>query len=274
MPAVYAHKRFGERVFEFLPIQLKEAFAPYKDCFMLGLEGPDIFFYHKPFKANETRKRALQMHYDSAKDFFISAAEKICAQDVANPKSTPLAAYTAGFICHFTLDNACHPRVYEVEDTGVSHGRIESEFDKYILRKEGNRVFGVNHSKHFKATKQTLHASATILDAKECELRRCISTLKFINGAFACRYVWVHNLIQFLLKKLNAQKKYGGMLFHHEDEPACLVSNPYLYKDLENAIPLGVKTVSEYFNNLKATAQTGAIDEIFDRDYRGGKIHE
>lgn len=274
MPAVYAHKRFGERVFEFLPIQLKEAFAPYKDCFMLGLEGPDIFFYYKPFKANETRKRALQMHYDSAKDFFISAAEKICAQDVANPKSTPLAAYTAGFICHFTLDNACHPRVYEVEDTGVSHGRIESEFDKYILRKEGNRVFGVNHSKHFKATKQTLHASATILDAKECELRRCISTLKFINGAFACRYVWVHNLIQFLLKKLNAQKKYGGMLFHHEDEPACLVSNPYLYKDLENAIPLGVKTVSEYFNNLKATAQTGAIDEIFDRDYRGGKIHE
>ena len=274
MPAVYAHKRFGERIFEFLPIPLQQAFASYKDCFMLGLEGPDVLFYHRPFKSNETRKRARQIHYASAKNFFVSAAEKICAQDVENPENTALAAYTAGFICHFTLDNACHPRVYDLEDTGVSHGRIESEFDKYVLRREGNQVFGKNHAKHFKTNKEVVRACATIIDAKESEIRRAVKTLKAINGAFSCRYVFVHKLAHDILTKLNMEKLYGGMLFHHEDEKGCNTINEGLYNDLEQAIPLAVQTVSEFFANLKTTAQTGAIDDIFDKDYRGGRIHE
>ena len=274
MPAVYAHKRFGDLVFEALPLRFQEAFEPYKDCFLLGLVGPDIFFYHKPFKANETRKRALQLHYDSGKEFFISAAKKICSQAVENFENTPLAAYTAGFICHFTLDNACHPRVYELEDTGVSHGRIESEFDKHILRKEGKRVFGENHSKHLKATRQTITASATILDAKESELNRCVRTLKLINGGFACRYVFVHKLVHALLKKLNMEKKFGGMLFHHEDETGCLTINDGLYQDMVDGIPVAVQSICEFFNHIETTARTGAIDNIFDRDYRGGIIHE
>lgn len=274
MPAVYAHKRFGERVFEFLPTNLKEAFIPHKDCFMLGLEGPDLFFYHQPFKANETRKRALQLHLNSAKNFFISAANKINAQATDNPETTAIAAYTAGFICHFTLDNACHPRVYDLEDTGVSHARIESEFDKYILRKEGNQVFGKNHSKHLKADKKTVQAAACILDAEEKEIHRAVKTLKFINGAFACRYAFVHRLVLFLLGKLGMEKKYGGMLMHHQDDESCNSINPDLYRDLEHAIPQGVENVTIFFNHLKTTAQTGAIDNIFDKDYRGGRIHE
>lgn len=274
MPAVFAHKRFGEQVFESLPTRLKEAFLPYKDCFMLGLEGPDVLFYHKPFKANETRKRARQLHYAPAKDFFVSAAKKIHAQETENSESTAIAAYTAGFICHFTLDNACHPRVYDLEDTGVSHGRIESEFDKYLLRKEYNRVFGKNYSKHLKSNKQVVNACATIIDAKESEIRRAVKTLKFINGVFACRYGFVHKLVHALLKKLNVHKTYGGMLLHREDEKGCVTINADLYKDFEEAIPLAVQTIDGFFNNLETTAQTGAIDNVFDKDYRGGRIHE
>ena len=274
MPAIYAHKRFGERVFEFLPLRLQEAFAPYKDCFLLGCVGPDILFYHHPLKANETQKRALQIHYDSAKNFFVSAAKKICAEPVESFENTALAAYTAGFICHFTLDNACHPRVYELEDTGVSHARIESEFDKHILRKEGEKVFGKNHSKHLKATALTVRACATILDATEKEIRLCVRTLKVLNGGFACRYKFVHKLAHALLKKLNMEKKYGGMPFHHDDEQSCLKINDALYQDFEDGIPVAVQSVSEFFNNVETTARTGAIDNIFDKDYRGGIIHE
>ena len=274
MPAIYSHKRFGERVFEFLPTRLKEAFEPYKDCFLLGCVGPDILFYHKPFKGNETRKRALQLHYDSAKDFFVSAAKKIRSQPIEDCQNTALAAYTAGFICHFTLDNACHPRIYELEDTGVSHARIESEMDKYILRKEDKRVFGVNHSKHLKATTSTVHASATIVGVKESEIRRCIRTLKLVNGVFSCRYGFVHKLTHAVLKKLDMEKVYGGMLFYREDEKGCSAINADLHKDFEDAIPLGVQSIEEFFNNLETTAQTGAIDKIFDKDYRGGIIHE
>ena len=274
MPAVYAHKRFGERIFEFLPANLKEAFTPYKDCFLLGLEGPDLFFYHRPFKPNETRKRALQLHLNSAKSFFVSAANKINAQKVDNPEATAIAAYTAGFICHFTLDNACHPRVYDLEDTGVSHGRIESEFDKYILRKEGKQVFGKNPAKHFKANKETVQAAAKILDAKEEEIHRAVKTIRLINGLFASRFGFVHKFVLFALRKLGMEKKYGGMLLHHTDDEACNAINADLYRDFEDAIPQGVASIVEFFNHLKTTAQTGAIDNIFDKDYRGGRIHE
>ncbi|MBR2340856.1 MAG: zinc dependent phospholipase C family protein [Clostridia bacterium] len=274
MPAIYAHKRFGERIFEFLPTRFKDAFEPYKDCFLLGLVGPDLLFYHQPFKANQTRKKALELHYLPAKDFFVSAAKKICSQSVENYENTALAAYTAGFICHFTLDNACHPRVYELEDTGVSHGRIESEFDKYILRREDKQVFGKNHSKHLKASKRAVQAGASILDVKQDEVRRSVRTLKLINGVFSCRFKFVHRLVHALLKKMNMQEKYSGMLFFHEDEKGCLTINADLYKDLEDAIPLGVESIAKFFEDIETTAQTGAIDNIFDKDYRGGIIHE
>ena len=274
MPAVYAHKRFGERIFEFLPADLKQAFTPYKDCFMLGLEGPDIFFYHRPYKPNETQNRARQLHLNSAKDFFLSAANKITAQETDKPEATAIAAYTAGFICHFTLDNACHPRVYKLEDTGVSHGRIESEFDKYILRKEGKQVFGNNPAKHFKATKETISSASKILDAKEVEIRRAVRMIKLVNGIFTSRFGFVHTFVLFLLKKLGLEKRYGGMLLHHTDDEACSAINADLYRDLENAIPQGLENITIFFKHLKTTAQTSVIDNIFDKDYRGGIIHE
>ena len=156
----------------------------------------------------------------------------------------------------------------------MSHGRIESEFDKYILRKEGKQVFGKNPAKHFKANKETVQAAAKILDAKEEEIHRAVKTIRLINGLFASRFGFVHKFVLFALRKLGMEKKYGGMLLHHTDDEACNAINADLYRDFEDAIPQGVASIVEFFNHLKTTAQTGAIDNIFDKDYRGGRIHE
>ncbi len=274
MPAIYAHKRFGERVFDALDERLKTAFEPYKQCYLLGFEGPDILFYHKPFKANETRKKGSRLHLVSAEDFFLSAARKIRSQATADCENTALAAYVAGFICHFCLDNACHPRVYELEFTGVSHGLIESEFDKYVMRQDGVKVFGNNPAKHIKNKNGVAQAAAQILDVEEKEIKRAIKTIRFINGAFVCRFKFVHKIIHAFLRKINMETHYGGMLVHHEDDPACAAITPDLYADLKAAVPATAALICDYFENLETIARTGVVNKFFDKNYTGGILDE
>lgn len=274
MPAIYAHKRFGEMVFDNLDEPLKEAFAPYKECYLLGFEGPDILFYHKPFKSNATKKKGSTLHLISAETFFLSAAKKISAQTVPDQKNTPLAAYVAGFICHFCLDNACHPRIYELEFTGVSHGLIESEFDKFIMKKEGVKVFGNNPARHIKNENGVAQAAAQTLDVQEKEIKRAIKTIRFINGAFVCKSKLIHKIIHAFLKLVKMEAHYGGMLMHHEDAPACTAIMPDLYADLKNAVKNTATLIEEYFQNLETTVQTGVVNKFFDKNYTGGILNE
>ena len=52
MPAIYAHLRFGDEVAKTLPPIYTALIEKYPEAFALGTQGPDILFYHKPFKKN------------------------------------------------------------------------------------------------------------------------------------------------------------------------------------------------------------------------------
>ena len=274
MPAIYAHKRFGELVFQALPEPLRIAFEPYKGCYLLGFEGPDILFYHKPFKSNETRTKGMKLHLLSAESFFVQNAKKILNQPVSEPLSSPIAAYVAGFICHFCLDNACHPHVYELEFTGVSHALIESEFDKFVLKKDGKTPHGQNPARHLSNTDSVDKAAATVLEVTPNEIRRAIRTIKFINGALSCRYKWVHKLLHCFLQKIGKDESYGNMFLHHEDNPKCSAIMDETYESLLNAVPTAVALIEEYFSNLETIARTGVVNESFNKNYTGGILDE
>ena len=45
-----------------------------------------------------------------------------------------LLAYLLGFGCHYLLDSACHPFVYEMAERNViSHTLLEKEFDRTLM---------------------------------------------------------------------------------------------------------------------------------------------
>ena len=275
MPAVYAHQRFGDLVFDRLPEHLQAAFTPYKESFYLGLEGPDILFYHKPFKSNATREKALTIHLLSAKDFFAQSAKRILAnKELSYPLSSPLAAYVAGFICHFCLDNACHPSVYELEFTGVSHGLIESEFDKFLLIKDRGKAFGFNPALRILNKKGVALASATALSVRESEIKRAIATIRFINGAFTCRVRLLHKLIHLFLRKIGKDDSYGGMFIHHDDHPQAQETAKKMLVELENAVTPTASLIANYFDNLETIVQTGVVNDEFDKNYTGGILDE
>lgn len=124
MPAVAAHALFGQTVLPNLPPTLQEFIAPYHAQFTLGLQGPDLLFYHKPLTKSPVADFGGALHHQSPGDFFQSAPWDDPSQ----------VAYLLGFACHYCLDRACHPLVNETANfQSTPHRLVESDFDLYLL---------------------------------------------------------------------------------------------------------------------------------------------
>lgn len=111
MPGFITHLIFGDQTQSF--IESKEAKAlleVHQTCYGLGLQGPDIFFYHIPaylFKKNI----GTIMHRQNVMLFFenlINARNGF--ED--NHDRRICDAYIIGFIGHYSLDVSCHPYIY------------------------------------------------------------------------------------------------------------------------------------------------------------------
>lgn len=123
MPAGYTHYCFGKDVYKHLDDQnIKDLLLRNENCFLIGLHGPDIFFYER------WNKIARKMHQDKANTFF----EK--AQDII--QSEAQLAYILGFICHYLLDSQMHPYIKKmIKNTNMDHFEIESDYDRLLLKR-------------------------------------------------------------------------------------------------------------------------------------------
>ena len=70
MPALYAHYRFGARVSRRLDGDLKDIVKKYHAQFVIGLQGPDLFFFYRPWSLNRVSKYGYRLHSLSAAPFF------------------------------------------------------------------------------------------------------------------------------------------------------------------------------------------------------------
>ena len=134
MPTTYAHWRFGDKCIRMLPDDLQNIILNNRAIFEYGVHGPDIFFYYNCLKHNEVNRYGSAMHDIPYKDTLAQIKEnfkKTENKDMA-------LSYLLGFTCHFTLDSYCHGFIEKVDETTpYSHGKIESQFDRYLLIKDG-----------------------------------------------------------------------------------------------------------------------------------------
>ena len=117
-----------------LPDDLQNIILNNRAIFDYGVHGPDIFFYYNCLKHNEVNRYGSAMHDIPYKDTLAQIKEnfkKTENKDMA-------LSYLLGFTCHFTLDSYCHGFIEKVDETmPYSHGKIESQFDRYLLIKDG-----------------------------------------------------------------------------------------------------------------------------------------
>ena len=104
MPSIYTHDVFGQRILLELPKELQRTLIKYKTQFRIGLQGPDILFFHRPLLKTRANRFGHKQHNTPARFFFEPI--KPLLQDVGY--DSPEYAYIVGFLCHFMLDSACH----------------------------------------------------------------------------------------------------------------------------------------------------------------------
>ena len=151
MPALITHYQFALRVLA----RLKQAGKPPadRDAFLLGAQGPDLFFFHRvlPWEPGKSFAReGSKMHKLSPARIFAAFRAEI--DRAKEPERRLLLSYVEGFFCHYALDRTAHPFVLywqsalrkEQPDYGVSdhtyHFRIESALDTLVLRRETGRL--------------------------------------------------------------------------------------------------------------------------------------
>ena len=273
MPALYAHLRFGEEVSKTLPEAYKNLIQRYPEAFALGTQGPDILFYHRPMKANEIRKRGTDLHKLSGEEFFLSQGEKLlqaASGGDALEENGAFAAYICGFLCHFTLDVCCHPYIDGHSCEAVTHGKIESEFDKYILRKDGKPIRGYNTATPIEDKNGTKEAVAKCLDVPEENIALSIKTMRKYNGWFSKKCELFHGFVHLILKIAGMERKFGDMFLHKKDDPLCAEINEALLVKWQDAIPQAAALIEGYFGHLTEWVHAQTTDtELFRYNFSG-----
>lgn len=117
-----------------LPGNIYQMILDNRAVFDYGVHGPDIFFYYNCLKKNEVNDFGTRMHEIP----FGDTLEQIrpCFQKCDDKKAA--LSYLLGFTCHFVMDSYCHGYIERKDELSkASHGRIESQFDRYLLIKDG-----------------------------------------------------------------------------------------------------------------------------------------
>ncbi len=161
MPAAYAHYRFGKDVLSCLPFIYRKPVKKYRELYDIGLHGPDILFYYMPLSKNTINQTGYAMHDRPASEFFEKAAE---IYGEAGDQEA-LKAYLYGFVCHFTLDSSCHPYIEKmIKASGISHSEIETEFERYLMRKDGLDPAAYIPIRHIRASEEAAKVIAPCFD--------------------------------------------------------------------------------------------------------------
>lgn len=214
MPATYAHWRFGNDCLKTLPQDIANIVNKHRDVFNYGTQGPDIFFFYKAILPNEVNKYGSNFHRKPCKEIL-----RIFKEGYSKTKDKDSAlSYIIGFICHFNLDSHCHNYIEKAcDETVFTHARIETQFEKRLMIKDGKDPIKTRLSSIFHPTKAIAstisdlygHYDDKIVYRSIVDYSKCLDLLKYDNKI-------KRNFIINLMKKAKAEN-FLGLLMNNEE---------------------------------------------------------
>lgn len=148
MPDIITHMLFGcDTLDELEKSSWKNTINNNKNLFLLGCQGPDIFFYNDflPWIKNKRGPKIGDlMHIEKTGDFFVKGTKYI-KDNWDNKKDIELLfVYLVGFMCHFALDRNAHPFIFyftgeydkdraETHKYKGNHKKLEQAIDVILL---------------------------------------------------------------------------------------------------------------------------------------------
>ncbi|BCN30573.1 zinc dependent phospholipase C family protein [Anaeromicropila herbilytica] len=248
MPGTYAHYTFGEEVLNNLNGEVKSIIKQNHTLYDIGLHGPDILFFYKPYTFNYVNQRGMNLHKKSGNEFFIKANKML-----KNAKESDSAkAYLFGFVCHYMLDSECHPYVNQKEKLSkISHSEIETEFERYMMAKNHLDPMFYKPTKHLMINERYAECISNFFPGISSEkIMQSIKSMKFYVDLFNAPRIWKGNILHFITKPID-QNKVSGLFMTRKENPACIDSNLVLEKLYQKSIGATVKIIEEYYKNME-----------------------
>lgn len=262
MPTTYAHDRFGREVWKKLPEDLRKVIRKHKKLYLIGLHGPDIFFYYHPFSGNSISKLGSRLHSETADHFF---RDRI-ALFQENPDDA-MRAYLLGFACHYLLDSACHPYINAFEEqTGISHAEIETHLDRALMEMDGKDPFSYEPACAIcPDTEGNRVIQRCFPNLSRQEILECLKGMKFYTHLPICRSAVKRTVLLGLLKLSGQYNSMEGQIMRKHANSKCETATRNLltlYRKALNEAPGELEGLNEAI--LHGAPLSGRFQRNFD----------
>lgn len=258
MPTSYAHWAFGRECIKKMPNNLQQIVQEHRDIFDLGVHGPDIFFYDLLHK--QVPHYGAQIHSIPASVFFKKCKEVLSTHE----EKAEMLAYIMGFLTHFTFDSTAHGYVERKrESAGISHNKVEAQFDRYMIELDGRKSNLVDRAESLNPNKDNARIISYFFTYDKKTVLRTCKWQKFVVHTLSSISPKKQAFFQKLLWKLGAND-YADLFVGFEEEDVCRDSNLRLYKLSNKALklfPSLMKNLLNYFNDKEQ------LNEYFEHDF-------
>lgn len=262
MPTTYAHDLFGKMVYHRLDPEIQEKIKKYQTTYQIGLHGPDILFYVRPFHKNRFNQMAHRLHREEAAGFF-ERGRKLY-QKTGNEE---ILVYLLGFICHFMLDSTCHPYISEyMKKTGARHDEIETEFDRALMVRTGKDPFHYQPGSVIRIEKNSVDAISEVMEGmSHKDIVRALMGTKFYTRLPICDSEKKRKIKLAVARILFMYRLADGRIIRGEPKDICLESTQHLTQLFLQTVPEAVAMINEYYKQRNGSDR---LNVRFDRNYK------
>ena len=262
MPTTYAHDLFGKMVYHRLDPEIQEKIKKYQTTYQIGLHGPDILFYVRPFHKNRFNQMAHRLHREEAAGFFERGRELY--QKTGNEE---ILVYLLGFICHFMLDSTCHPYISEyMKKTGARHDEIETEFDRALMVRTGKDPFHYQPGSVIRIEKNSVDAISEVMEGmSHKDIVRALMGSKFYTRLPICDSEKKRKVKLAVARILFMYRLADGRIIRGEPKDICLESTQHLTQLFLQAVPEAAAMINEYYKQKNGSDR---LNVRFERNYK------
>lgn len=262
MPTTYAHDLFGKMVYHRLDPEIQEKIKKYQTTYQIGLHGPDILFYVRPFHKNRFNQMAHRLHREEADGFFERGRELY--QKTGNEE---ILVYLLGFICHFMLDSTCHPYISEyMKKTGARHDEIETEFDRALMVRTGKDPFHYQPGSVIRIEKNSVDAISEVMEGmSHKDIVRALMGSKFYTRLPICDSEKKRKIKLAVARILFMYRLADSRIIRGEPKDICLESTQHLTQLFRQTVPEAAAMINEYYKQRNGSDR---LNVRFDRNYK------
>lgn len=266
MASMYTHFRFGNEIIKLLDEDLQKLANSYPDLFSIGQQGPDIFFFHPKTLMKDDSPGSI-IHELSGRDFI----EKQKPLLLKSGKDSNQAGYMLGVLCHYTLDSIIHPLVNEVcEDGEFNHITVETELDRYYLKKDGFNPLAVKLNKFLPNTKLVKETIPVFYkgykNATEKITKSTVSFFRKVKRIFYAPRAPKEKLLIKILEISGNMPKFNGLIMRLKPYEQAEKTNPLLAEKYELAVKEAPRLLRNAFDYIYGN---GELDSHFELNFEG-----